>query len=216
MARVLAGNSVFPAAVQDAEKSLVDPQQTKEQGEWVGLPEAARRLFRSERTVREWLKAGHLRGRKDRVRGIEEWRVWFPETEEQSEEPTEEPPPASSGTAGNPPGVPLEVYQDLLSRHEQAVLRLGGLQAEAARVPMLMEDAAASAARSADLESRVRDGERERLQMEARATDAERELLRAAALHAAERRRGQAWAVGAIVLAVLAAVLLALLALRAG
>lgn len=165
-------------------------------GRWVSMREAAVYLGIWEGTIRKRVEGGLLEGKKIGGPNGLEWRIWLPSVpSEPASSPPEGPPePPSSppeGSQGPDPegasGVSMSVYLDLLTRHEQALMRLGYLQAEAARLPALTEGAAASAARAAELE--------------ARAKDAERELLRAAALHAAERRRGQAWAVGAIVLA---------------
>jgi hypothetical protein len=98
---------------------------------WLTLAAAAQRLDKNERTVREWLKDGRLPGRKVRVRGTLEWRVWI-----------------GADTPEGPDPEPLqEVLLALWQRHEGALVRLGYLQAQVERLPELTEGAAAAAAR---------------------------------------------------------------------
>lgn len=166
-------------------------------GRWVSFREALAYLAINEGTLRKRLTDGIVEGKKFHGPNGPEWRICLPPPQDPEETPSE-PPQDCEET----PPIPSEALLVLWREHQAASYRIGYLEAQLAGLPALTEGAAASAARAADLE--------------ARAKDAERELLRAAALHAAERWRGRAWAMGAIVLAVLAAVLIALLAIRAG
>lgn len=135
-------------------------EEGKDGGEEITFRVACQRLRLSEKTLRKRLRAGIIPGRQVEGKTGKEWRVRLPV--EAGEAPgAPEPPPGETIAILDEPIVSLALYRELLTRHEQAVGRLGYLQAQVERLPALEAGAAAR-------EQELREGREREAQARAR------------------------------------------------
>jgi excisionase family DNA binding protein len=155
------------------------------------IAEAAALTGLHKNTIRMRVKLGQLAAQRAVGKFGEEYRIsrqvlvdaglLAPPEPPPSPEPTVEVPPPPADTASASPGLPSqELLSDLLQRHEQAMFRLGFLEAELVRHKALAENAESlqAAARERDWELRELRRELERAQEREREIDELRALLR--------------------------------------
>jgi excisionase family DNA binding protein len=140
----------------------MEREETGEQeGVVLTFRQACERLGLSEKTLRKRIRAGMVEAWQVEGACGKEWRLRLPALAGQPQEireppaPEPEPLPATGQlVVTDPTAVPLSLYQDLLTRHEQAMQRLGRLEAETARLPALEAGTAAQAAEVREVRDR--------------------------------------------------------------
>jgi len=176
--------------------STLDPT-----SEWLPLAEAVTVLGKAERTIRLWIDAGRIEGRKIEEHGRAKWLVRVKDGEPVPPDPI---PESAEGLLVREPLVPsadLErVHLELIRRHEAAVAQLAVARVELQRLPALEEGMAAR-------EGRV-------VELEAAREAAAREVEAARMSEARERRRARVAVILAALLAVLCAALSGMLLQR--
>jgi hypothetical protein len=116
----------------------------------VTLEEACRRLNLTDKPLKERIRRGELYGRKIPMKGGAQWRIWLPEeaaiSDQRSAISGEETGGGGSGEVLLPESLPeliadrrslTAAFQDLLHRHEQAMVQLGRRIEQSERLPAL-------------------------------------------------------------------------------
>jgi hypothetical protein len=150
----------------------------------ITLRAAALRLGISEKTLRAKIKAGEIQAQEVRGKFNKEWRVFLPDDvpvvveEGPALEPGKEGEVSALGTAlgegvqaAGPAVVPVEVFSELLQRHEAATVRLGYLQAQSEQVKALKATEEELRAKAAQQEERARLEAEARRQAEQKANE---------------------------------------------
>lgn len=173
-----------------------------EGGRRVSTGEAALLLKVSERTINNWIKSGRLESGKANGKrwvaipqGAEVSEETFRSLSEVSEsaEPLQKEEELASEAVSEPssPMVPMEVYNTLLYRHEEATVRLGYLQAQVDEVKALKASEEELRAKAAMQEERLRiEAEARHTQVKALTETAE-ELQQKALQADVERQRAE-------------------------